>query len=73
MQALASNLADSRRVYSNWLTHSKNLARRPVVLAIVLVFTLFAYDMSNDALMHQVVPKKGEHPLASLFLEACSF
>ncbi|CAE7728026.1 COG4 [Symbiodinium sp. CCMP2456] len=40
-QALATNLADSRRVYSNWLTHSKNL----------------------------VVPKKGEHPLASLFLE----
>ncbi|CAE7684239.1 COG4 [Symbiodinium pilosum] len=40
-QALASNLADSRRVYSNWLTHPKNL----------------------------VVPKNGEHPLASLFLD----
>ncbi|CAJ1359243.1 unnamed protein product [Effrenium voratum] len=39
-QALASNLADSRRVYSNWLSHPKNL-----------------------------VPKPGEHPLASLFLD----
>ncbi|CAE8691685.1 unnamed protein product, partial [Polarella glacialis] len=40
-QALLSNLAESRRIYSNWVTHPKNLA----------------------------APAKGEHPLASLFLD----